>query len=475
MNRSSEREPFATLKDQLAASHPCTILTERLKGALPNLSHQWRINVKRIVLSLATTVLLLCFFQAANAQRLSPEERKIVSYVDAHANEAVALLERVVNIESATQNLAGVKRVGEVFKGEFEALGLTARWIDMPTEMNRAGHLIAETRGTGGRGKRILLLGHIDTVLQGEHFRREGNKAYGNGSSDMKGGDVVLLYALKALADIGALKDMRVIVMLTGDEEAAGRPVETSRGDMISAAKRSDLALSFEGARGIDATVGRRGSSSWTLEVSGATGHSSQIFKERMGSGAILEVARILNQFYEQFHTDKTFTFNPSLIVGGTEASLSSTGATSGTASGKTNVVAPKVIVRGDLRFSDEQHKEAARAKMRAIVAANLPRTSARITFEDGIPAMAPTDGNYAILNLLSQVSQDLGFGKVGTVDPADRGAGDIAYVSNLISGLDGLGADGQGAHAPGESGELASMPALTKRAAILIYRLMRQ
>jgi glutamate carboxypeptidase len=332
--------------------------------------------------------------------------------------------------------------------------------------------LIAETPGTDGRGKRILLLGHIDTVLQGEHWRREGNKAYGAGSSDMKGGDIVLLYALKALADAGVLKDMRVIVMLTGDEEAAGRPVEISRGDMISAAKRSDLALSFEAARGNDATVGRRGSSSWTLEVTGATGHSSQIFKERMGSGAILEAGRILSQFYYQFHDDKTVTFNPSLIIGGTEAMLNGT---SGTATGKTNVVPAKVIIRGDLRFSNEVVKEAARAKMRQIVAANLPRTAAKITFEDGIPAMAPTDGNYAILSLLSQVSQDLGFGKVGTVDPADRGAGDIAYVSNLISGLDGLGADGQGAHAPGETVELDSMPMLTKRAAILIYRLSRQ
>jgi glutamate carboxypeptidase len=229
-------------------------------------------------------------------------------------------------------------------------------------------------------------------VLQGEHWRRDGNKAFGNGSSDMKGGDVVLLYALKALADVGPLKDMRVIVMLTGDEEAAGRPVAISRGDMISAAKRSDVALSFEAARGVDATVGRRGSSSWTLEVQGATGHSSQIFKERMGSGAILEAARILSQFYEQFHNDKNLTFNPSLMIGGTEATLNSPSNSGGTATGKTNVIPQKVIVRGDLRFSNEAVKEAARAKMREIVAANLPRTSGKITFEDGIPAMAPTE-----------------------------------------------------------------------------------
>jgi len=412
------------------------------------------------------------FASIACSQKLSPEEQRIVNYVDAHKDEAIALLERVVNIESATQNTAGVKQVGQVFKGEFESIGLTARWIDMPTEMNRGGHLLAENANANARGRRILLLGHIDTVLQGERWRRDGNKAFGNGTSDMKGGDVVLLYALKALADVGALKDMRIIVMLTGDEEAAGRPVETSRGDMLAAAKRSDLALSFEGARGNDATVGRRGSSSWTLEVTGKTGHSSQIFKQQMGTGAILEAARILNKFYEEFHSSKTFTFNPSLIVGGTEAAAT---ASIGTATGKTNVVPAKVIVRGDLRFANEAEKETARARMRTIIAASLPSTSAKITFEDGIPAMAPSEGNYAILNQLSQVSQDLGFGKVGTVDPADRGAGDIAYISNLIPGLDGLGADGAGAHAPGESVDLASIPTLTKRAAILIYRLARQ
>ena len=428
--------------------------------------------MKRTSYAFISIAIIVGLASIGAAQRLSPEEQRIVNYVDAHKDEAIALLERVVNIESATQNTAGVKQVGQVFKGEFESIGLTARWIDMPAEMNRGGHLLAENTNANARGKRILLLGHIDTVLQGEHWRREGNKAFGNGTSDMKGGDVVLLYALKALADVGALKDTRVIVMLTGDEEAAGRPVETSRGDMVAAAKRSDLALSFEGARGNDATVGRRGSSSWVLEVTGKTGHSSQIFKQQMGTGAILEAARILNKFYDEFHASKTFTFNPALIVGGTEAAA--TGSI-GTATGKTNVVPAKVIVRGDLRFANEAEKEGARARMRTIVAANLPGTSAKITFDDGIPAMAPTEGNYAILNQLSQASQDLGFGKVGAVDPADRGAGDIAYVSNLIPGLDGLGADGAGAHAPGESVDLASMPALTKRAAILIYRLSRQ
>lgn len=423
-------------------------------------------------LAYITFVLLSATFLSAptQAQKLSAEEQKLVSYIDAHVTDAVALLEKTVNIESPTQNLDGVKKVGLVFKSELDAIGFKTKWIEMPAEMKRAGHLLAELDGT--KGKRVLLLGHVDTVLSGEKFRREGDKAYGTGSSDMKAGDVVLLYALKALHDAGLLKDTRIIVLLTGDEEASGHPTEISRGDMIAAAKRSDLALSFEGNVRNTATVGRRGSSSWTLEVTGETGHSSGVFGQRMGAGAIFEASRILNQFYEQLHGEKYLTFNPSIILGGS-SEVNINGA-AGTAAGKTNVVPNKVIVKGDLRFISEQQKEATRSKMREIVAKNLLRTSAKITFEDGIPAMTPVEANYTLLKQYDQVSQDLGFGKIEALDPGERGAGDIAFISHLIPGLDGLGAKGGNSHAPGEWADTASMPTLIKRTAILLYRLTR-
>src|SRR5687768_9008562 len=163
----------------------------------------------------AVFVLAILSSSLTYAQKTSPEERKIADYIDAHTNEAISLLEKTVNIESPTEDLAGVKAVGEVFKTEFESLGFTAKWISMPAKMKRAGHLLAEKSGT--KGKRVLLLGHIDTVLRGEKFRRQGNKAFGTGSSDMKAGNVVLFFALKALHQTGVLKDARVIVMLTGD------------------------------------------------------------------------------------------------------------------------------------------------------------------------------------------------------------------------------------------------------------------
>ena len=403
-------------------------------------------------------------------QKLSAEEQKIIDYIDKHGVEAVSLLERSVNIESPTEDLAGVKNVGMLLAKELEAIGMTVKWIPMPANVKRAGHLVAETRGT--KGKRLLLLGHLDTVLKGEKFRRDGDTAYGTGIGDMKGGNVILIHALKALDAAGALKDTKVIVVLTGDEEDSCEPVDVCRGDMISAAKRSDLALSFEGTVRNTATVGRRGASSWKLEVDARTGHSSGIFKEVTGNGAIFEAARILNEFRTQLGGEKYLTFNPSLIVGGTTAESTYP---AGSATGKTNVIPAKVVVNGDLRFISEEQKERARAKMREIVAKNLEGARAKITFEDGIPAMTPVQGNYDLLKQLDQASRDLGFGTVEALDPGDRGAGDIAYISGIIPGLDGMGiGGGQNSHAKGESASLDTMPMLTKRAAVLIYRLTR-
>ena len=191
-----------------------------------------------------------------------------------------------------------------------------------------------------------------------------------------------------------------------------------------------------------------------------------------MGNGAIYEEARILNEFRTTLGGEKYLTFNPGMIVGGTTADSKDA---IGTASGKSNVVAAKVVVNGDLRFISEIQKETARAKMREIVSKSLPGSKSQITFSDGIPAMTPVEGNYRLLKQLDQVSKDLGFGQVEALDPGDRGAGDVAYVADLVPALDGIGmGGGRNSHAKDESADLESLPMLTKRAAILIYRLTR-
>jgi len=404
------------------------------------------------------------------AQQLNDEEKRIASIVDANTAASVRLLERIVNTESPTEDLAGVKAVGAVIIPELKAMGFETRWIEMSAEAKRAGHLLAELKGS--KGKRLLLLGHLDTVLRGERFRREGDRGFGTGIGDMHGGNVIALSALKALHAAGALKDIRIIVMFTGDEENSCEPVSLCRGDMIEAAKRSDAALSFEGTVRNTATVGRRGASSWTLTVEAKTGHSGQIFSKSMGNGAIFEASRILDEFRRELSDIKYLTFNPALIAGGTTTSV---GDSEGSATGKTNVVPAKVVVNGDLRFISEDQKQSARAKMKEIVARNLPGTTATIKFFDGIPAMTPVEGNYELLRTLDRASQDLGLGPVEALDPGERGAGDVAFVADLLPAIDGIGiGGGQNSHARGESADLSTIPKLTQRAALLIYRLTR-
>lgn len=401
---------------------------------------------------------------------LSPEEARIAAYIDAQRADFVRDLEAAVTIDSSTENLEGVRRLSDLFGAQLVALGFDYRFAPLPADTKRAGHLIAERKGTQGR--RVLLIGHLDSVLPGGAFRLEGDKAYGAGTSDIKGGDLVMIYALKALHAAGALENTQIVVVMTGDEEAPGQPLAVSRKDLWDAARRSDLALAFEGAISHTATVARRGIVSWELEVQGATGHSSAIFAPHLGSGAVFEMARILDQFHTELRKMDGVTCNPALVVGGTEAELDRLG---GKVTGKSNIVAQRALVRGDLRFLSVAQKQEAKAKMRAIVAKHLPRTSAELRFpDDGYPAMEATPANYALLAQLDAVSRDLGYGEVTAYDPKRRGAGDSAFVSPPLPALDGLGASGRGAHAPGEYMDLATMPEMVKRTAVLLYRLTR-
>ena len=399
---------------------------------------------------------------------LSRTERRIVEDIDRHRDDLIALLERAVNIPSATENLDGVRTVGDLFAQELRGLGFTTTWVELPPETGRAGHLVAERAGKKGKG--LLLIGHLDTVVEGESFRRDGDRGYGSGAADMKGGDAILIEALRALQRVRALDDRPIIVVMTGDEENPGTPHEVSRKALLDAARRSDIALAFEGAVPGVAVVGRRGIGSWRLEVTGSQGHSSGIFGSQRGSGAIFEAGRILSAFHDQLR-EPYLTYNPSLIVGGTDVEYDRA-TTRGTASGKLNVVSKRVVVEGDLRFLSPEQLDRARQRMRAIAAVNLPQTSAAISFQDGMPSMPPTDGNRALLRRLDQVSRDLGAEPIGEQDPSQRGAGDIAFVADLVDGLDGLGAMGEQEHAPGEYVALDKLPLLTKRAALLIYRL---
>ncbi len=435
--------------------------------------------MKLLKIPLLVTIILFQFGNTSLiiAQKLSKKEKDLITTVEENHQNAVVFLEKIVNINSGTMNHAGVKEVGMIFKEQFDAINFETQWIDMPTEINRAGHFFAEKKGS--KGKKILLIGHLDTVFEKDSpfqtFKKEGDIAHGPGANDMKGGDVIVLFALKALHQNNLLNNAQIIVAFTGDEESTGKPLETSRKDLIDAAKRSDVALGFETSTGFDyATVARRGSSGWQLEVSGKRAHSSGIFSTNVGAGAIFEASRILNAFYTDIKGEEFLTFNPGVILGGTDIEFDKE-LNKGKAFGKSNVVSQTVIVKGGLRFISEEQKENARSKMKKIVQDNLPHTTAKISFKDSYPAMQPTEGNLKLLALLNNVSKDLKQGEVKAYDPGKRGAADTSFVADYVDCLDGLGTMGRGAHTPNETLDLTTFEALTKRAALMIYRLINQ
>lgn len=425
---------------------------------------------RRIVLLCALGLAWATAASAASA--LSPTERRLVAAVDARQGAAIELLAATVDVPSATENLAGVRAVGEIYAREFRALGFETRWVELPPEMRRAGHFVATQRGKRGPG--LLLIGHLDTVLQGEAFRREGTRGLGSGASDMKGGNVIVLEALRALRTVGALRDMRVTVVFTGDEEDTGAPQTVSREALFAAARTADIALGFEGAAAGKAAIGRRGIASWRLHVQGQQAHSSGIFTENRGYGAIFEAARILDRFRTDL-PEPNLTCNPSVIVGGTSVGYEPA-TKSGTALGKTNVIPREVRVEGDLRYLGREQFESASRKMQAIVAEHLGQTSAALVIENEYPSMAPNPGSERLLGVLDEVSRQLGAGPIVAQPPIERGAGDIAFVceEGRLACLDGLGAHGDRDHAPGEFIELDLLPLQVKRAALLMYRLTR-
>ena len=414
------------------------------------------------------------------AAQLRPAETRMIATVDAEQERTVAMLEKWVNQNSGTLNLEGVEAVGKMVRAELEPLRFTVARIDN-SAAGRAGHLVARHKGNG-RGKRMLLIGHLDTVFEKDspfqRWVRRGNDGEGPGAADDKGGMAVMVAALRAMQAAGTLKDADITVFMTGDEEDAG-PLEITRKDLIAEGKKADIALDFEGLVQLDGPDGlrdmgstaRRSSDEWTLTATAQSGHSSGIFTPGSGSGAIYEAARIIDSFRREVREDK-LTFNVGLIGGGATAELDA-GRVRINATGKTNIIAGNAIARGDLRAISPEQIARAKAKMQAIVAQTLPGGKAEIIFHpDGYPPMAPTPGNKAILDRLNAVNRDMGLPEMGELDPVKRGAGDISFVAADVDSLAGLGPASRGDHAPGETVDIASIAKQAKRAAILMSRL---
>ncbi len=335
------------------------------------------------------------------------------------------MLEKWVNQNSGSLNLEGVTKVSEMLRAELEPLGFKVQWIDMSATA-RAGHIVATHKGNG-RGKRLLLIGHLDTVFEPDspfqRWERNGNQGIGPGAGDDKGGMAVMIAALRAMQKAGTLKNADIEVVLTGDEEDNGIPIELARRDLIAAGKRADAALDFEGLAQEDGkdmgSIARRSSGAWTVTVTARTGHSSGIFSANAGNGAIYELARIIDTFRRELREDK-LTYNVGMIGGGATAKMDADRIRL-EATGKTNIIPETAVARGDIRGLNREQIDRAKAKMQAIVAQPLSGATAKLEFDpDEYPPMAPTEGNRALLATAERRQPRHGAGSDGRAGSAE-------------------------------------------------------
>ncbi|MDC9496728.1 MULTISPECIES: M20/M25/M40 family metallo-hydrolase [unclassified Pseudoalteromonas] len=425
-----------------------------------------------LIFTLASTVSLTSY------AALNKNEREIVKQVEQNMPQALKEIEQAVNINSGSLNIEGVKKVGALASEQLKAIGFKVEWLD-GSAFNRAGHVLATHESNDPDAIKILMIGHLDTVFaKHDNFTTykqiDEHTARGPGVADMKGGNTIIITALKSLQALNLLENVSIKVLLTGDEESSGRPLSLSKKAIVDGAIWADVALGFEnGDNNIKtAMAARRGYTGWTLNVTANAAHSSQIFSDSVGYGAIYEASRILNDFREQLATQPNLTFNPGLIVGGTDADYDSANS-SATAFGKSNVIAQTVHVAGDLRALSPKQVEDAKKVMQQIVAKSLNGSHAELIFEDGYPPMGLTEGNKKLLALYSQASQDLGYNKVEAANPRNAGAADISFAANHVDmALDGLGLMGSGAHTKNETADLTSLNKNTAKTALLIYRL---
>lgn len=431
-----------------------------------------------VLLPLVVTIASLISTEAFAKTSLDINEQNIVKQVELSLPLALKEIEEAVNINSGSMNFEGVKQVGLLAKQQLSDIGFKVEWLD-GSAFNRSGHILATHNSTNPNALKVLMIGHLDTVFaKNDDFKKfkmlSETKASGPGIADMKGGNTIIISAMRVLKKLNLLDNISIKVLLTGDEESSGRPLSLSKKAIIEGAIWADIALGFEnGDNNINTGMAaRRGYTGWTLNVEGKPAHSSQIFSDKIGYGAIYETARILEAFRVELSQEENLTFNPGIIIGGTSIDYDNA-KSSGSAFGKSNVIAQKSIVRGDLRALSNKQLINAKQIMQNIVENNLKHTKADLVFNVGYPPMALTQGNLNLLSQYSQVSQDLGYNEVKPANPRNAGAADISFAANHVEmSLDGLGLMGSGAHTKDETADLSSLNKNIEKAAILIYRL---
>jgi glutamate carboxypeptidase len=379
--------------------------------------------------------------------------RPVLEYFDfcrQHQAQMMALLQRMVEIESPSDDKAALDRMGAFLAEEFQKIGGA---ITFSQQRQAGNHLKA---GFSGRpAKPLLLLGHFDTVwsmgtLATMPFRIDSGRAHGPGVYDMKAGITMMIFALKALSASGRNGHRPVIVVLDTDEEVGST---TGRPFVEAAARECEAVLVLEPSTGPTGRLktSRKGVGETTIRVRGVASHAGVDFEK--GHSAIIELARQLLEVVKFTDTSRGITVNPGVIQGGT----------------RTNVVAAEASASIDLRIV--RAADAACLEQRfADLKPFDPSCSIEVSGGINRPPMERTQGTVRLFHIAQELGRVIG---MNLEESSTGGGSDGNFTSALgIPTLDGLGALGEGAHAVNESIVVEELPLRTALLAGLLESL---
>ena len=384
---------------------------------------------------------------------LSAQERELMDWIAARREAMIALTARLVNIDSNSNDKAGVDAVGQVLKEFLEAAGASCRWIPL----ENYGDCLRAGFGEEAGARPVMLLGHRDTVFpEGEAASRpftiDGNRAYGPGVADMKAGLVQNAFVLAAFAALRAWR-VPVVALFTSDEEI-GSPA--SRPIIEAEARGARLVLNAEAGRLSGNVVSsRRGGIFFEVEVFGRAAHSGNSFEQ--GRSAIAELAGKIGQFFamnERF-AEIGATVNVGTVSGGEAI----------------NMVAPYARCGIDLRYTDPADREALVAEVSRIAEESaIEGTRGEACILTEFLPMPESPAGMALFARYREAARDVGFAVEAefTKSCADSGLTAAMGVPTLC----GVGPLGWKAHSPEEYLELDSLVPRAQAVALMIARL---
>lgn len=370
---------------------------------------------------------------------------ELVSYFETQQDEMLAMLRELVEIESPSTDKAAVDRAGERVIDLMRSAGATVEWLPR----DGVGDVVLgrwDGDGSAGVGptpdaKQILLLAHRDTVwpigtLAERPPRVQDGRFYGAGGFDMKAGFVIALTALRGLDELGRRPVGPVVLLCNGDEEI-GSP--GSRGVIEESARESGLVLCLEPpVRSGALKTARKGVAGFTLRIKGRSAHAGADHVQ--GVNAIEEAAHQVLALQALTDHDRGTTVNVGIIRGGT----------------RTNVVPEACEVRADVRVATQEEA----ARMTEVITGLKPQLSGtEMTIEGGL-GHPPMVRDALMVRTFEQVKRIASANGLDVAEGSTGGGSDGSFAAALgVPTVDGLGAEGDGAHAVHEHVEIASLP----------------